>query len=64
MLKCANFLLSLLFLVLFWPLMLANIALCVSLQDNSSAIVDHIFSSNAVVYPAIPVFHLRDLIKR
>uniref|UniRef100_A0A8C1NSU2 Serine/threonine-protein kinase Kist n=1 Tax=Cyprinus carpio TaxID=7962 RepID=A0A8C1NSU2_CYPCA len=32
-------------------------------KDNSSAIVDHIFSSNAVVYPAIPVFHLRDLIK-
>ncbi|RXN35532.1 serine threonine- kinase Kist [Labeo rohita] len=32
-------------------------------KDNSSAIVDHIFSSNALVYPAIPVFHLRDLIK-
>ncbi|XP_052415621.1 serine/threonine-protein kinase Kist isoform X1 [Carassius gibelio] len=32
-------------------------------KDNSSAVVDHIFSSNAVVYPAIPVFHLRDLIK-
>lgn len=36
----------------------------VSLQDNSSAIVDHIFSSNALVNPAIPVYHLRDLIKR
>ncbi|TRY77653.1 hypothetical protein DNTS_005800 [Danionella cerebrum] len=32
-------------------------------KDNCSAIVDHIFSSNALVYPAIPVFHLRDLIK-
>lgn len=32
-------------------------------KDNSSAIVDHIFSSNASVYPAIPVYHLRDLIK-
>uniref|UniRef100_A0A672MWT9 Serine/threonine-protein kinase Kist-like n=1 Tax=Sinocyclocheilus grahami TaxID=75366 RepID=A0A672MWT9_SINGR len=32
-------------------------------KDNSSAVVDHIFSSNALVYPAIPVFHLRDLIK-
>lgn len=32
-------------------------------KDNSSTIVDHIFSSNALVYPAIPVFHLRDLIK-
>ncbi|KAI7807395.1 serine/threonine-protein kinase Kist [Triplophysa rosa] len=32
-------------------------------KDNSFAIVDHIFSSNALVYPAIPVYHLRDLIK-
>ncbi|XP_051986898.1 serine/threonine-protein kinase Kist-like [Xyrauchen texanus] len=32
-------------------------------KDNSSAIVDQIFSSNALVYPAIPVYHLRDLIK-
>ncbi|XP_067230057.1 serine/threonine-protein kinase Kist isoform X1 [Chanodichthys erythropterus] len=32
-------------------------------KDNSSAIVDHIFSSNALVNPAIPVYHLRDLIK-
>uniref|UniRef100_A0A4W5NKY3 U2AF homology motif (UHM) kinase 1 n=1 Tax=Hucho hucho TaxID=62062 RepID=A0A4W5NKY3_9TELE len=32
-------------------------------KDNSAAIVDHIFTSNSVVVPAIPVYHLRDLIK-
>uniref|UniRef100_A0A673Y660 U2AF homology motif (UHM) kinase 1 n=1 Tax=Salmo trutta TaxID=8032 RepID=A0A673Y660_SALTR len=32
-------------------------------KDNSAAIVDHIFASNSVVGPAIPVYHLRDLIK-
>ncbi|CAB1332058.1 unnamed protein product, partial [Coregonus sp. 'balchen'] len=31
--------------------------------DNSAAIVDHIFANNSVVVPAIPVYHLRDLIK-
>ncbi|KAJ7986457.1 hypothetical protein DPEC_G00340090 [Dallia pectoralis] len=30
---------------------------------NSAAIVDHIFTGNSVMYPAIPVYHLRDLIK-
>ncbi|XP_070764350.1 serine/threonine-protein kinase Kist isoform X2 [Enoplosus armatus] len=32
-------------------------------KDNSTAIVDHIFASNSLVCPAIPVYHLRDLIK-
>ncbi|XP_018609367.1 serine/threonine-protein kinase Kist [Scleropages formosus] len=32
-------------------------------KDNSSAIIDHIFASKIVVGPAIPVYHLRDLIK-
>uniref|UniRef100_A0A8C8HYH5 Uncharacterized protein n=1 Tax=Oncorhynchus tshawytscha TaxID=74940 RepID=A0A8C8HYH5_ONCTS len=32
-------------------------------KDNSAAIVDQIFASNSVVVPAIPVYHLRDLIK-
>ncbi|KAK6308855.1 serine/threonine-protein kinase Kist [Coregonus clupeaformis] len=32
-------------------------------KDNSAAIVDHIFANNSVVVPAIPVYHLRDLIK-
>ncbi|KAL1022617.1 hypothetical protein UPYG_G00029940 [Umbra pygmaea] len=32
-------------------------------KDNSGAIVDHIFASNSVVCPAIPAYHLRDLIK-
>ncbi|XP_036377965.1 serine/threonine-protein kinase Kist [Megalops cyprinoides] len=32
-------------------------------KDNSSAIIDHIFTSKIVVCPAIPVYHLRDLIK-
>ncbi|XP_031174068.1 serine/threonine-protein kinase Kist isoform X1 [Sander lucioperca] len=32
-------------------------------KDNSTAIVDHIFASNSVGCPAIPVYHLRDLIK-
>ncbi|XP_032382335.1 serine/threonine-protein kinase Kist isoform X1 [Etheostoma spectabile] len=32
-------------------------------KDNSTAIVDHLFASNSVVCPAIPVYHLRDLIK-
>ncbi|KAB1260437.1 Serine/threonine-protein kinase Kist [Camelus dromedarius] len=30
---------------------------------NSSAIIDHIFASKAVVNAAIPAYHLRDLIK-
>uniref|UniRef100_A0A3P8ZEY2 U2AF homology motif (UHM) kinase 1 n=1 Tax=Esox lucius TaxID=8010 RepID=A0A3P8ZEY2_ESOLU len=30
---------------------------------NSAVIVDHIFASNSVMCPAIPVYHLRDLIK-
>ncbi|KAM9762076.1 serine/threonine-protein kinase Kist [Menidia menidia] len=32
-------------------------------KENSGAIVDHIFASNNLASPAIPVFHLRDLIK-
>lgn len=32
-------------------------------KDNSAAIVDHIFASNGLACPAIPVYHLRDLIK-
>uniref|UniRef100_A0A3Q3LAD1 Serine/threonine-protein kinase Kist n=1 Tax=Mastacembelus armatus TaxID=205130 RepID=A0A3Q3LAD1_9TELE len=32
-------------------------------KENSAAIVDHIFASNSLVCPAIPVYHLRDLIK-
>lgn len=32
-------------------------------KDNCAAIVDHIFASNSLVCPAIPVYHLRDLIK-
>nr|XP_046246692.1 serine/threonine-protein kinase Kist isoform X2 [Scatophagus argus] len=32
-------------------------------KDNSAAIVDHIFASNSLLCPAIPVYHLRDLIK-
>ncbi|XP_044055229.1 serine/threonine-protein kinase Kist isoform X2 [Siniperca chuatsi] len=32
-------------------------------KDNSAAIVDHVFASNSLVCPAIPVYHLRDLIK-
>ncbi|XP_031728806.1 serine/threonine-protein kinase Kist [Anarrhichthys ocellatus] len=32
-------------------------------KDNSAGLVDHIFASNSVVCPAIPVYHLRDLIK-
>ncbi|XP_060933422.1 serine/threonine-protein kinase Kist [Limanda limanda] len=32
-------------------------------KDNSAAIVDHIFASNSQACPAIPVYHLRDLIK-
>ncbi|KAG5276055.1 hypothetical protein AALO_G00127400 [Alosa alosa] len=32
-------------------------------KDNNTTIVDHIFTSNSMVYPAIPVYHLRDLIK-
>lgn len=35
-----------------------------SFQANSSAIIDHIFASKAVVNAAIPAYHLRDLIKR
>lgn len=34
------------------------------LQDNSVAVVNRIFASNGVMCPAIPVYHLRDLIKR
>uniref|UniRef100_A0A8C0W868 Protein kinase domain-containing protein n=1 Tax=Castor canadensis TaxID=51338 RepID=A0A8C0W868_CASCN len=33
-------------------------------KANSSAIIDHIFASKAVVNAAIPAYHLRDLIKR
>lgn len=36
----------------------------VPMQENSAAIVDHIFSNNNLLCPAIPVYHLRDLIKR
>ncbi|KAM4628570.1 LOW QUALITY PROTEIN: serine/threonine-protein kinase Kist [Polymixia lowei] len=32
-------------------------------KDNNAAIVDHIFASKNLVWPAIPVYHLRDLIK-
>ncbi|XP_038147489.1 serine/threonine-protein kinase Kist [Cyprinodon tularosa] len=32
-------------------------------KDNSVAIVNHIFASNGATCPAIPVYHLRDLIK-
>ncbi|XP_068611987.1 serine/threonine-protein kinase Kist [Brachionichthys hirsutus] len=32
-------------------------------KDDSAAIVDHIFTSNSLACPAIPVYHLRDLIK-
>ncbi|XP_072246306.1 serine/threonine-protein kinase Kist [Leuresthes tenuis] len=32
-------------------------------KDNSAAIVEHVFASNSLVCPAIPVYHLRDLIK-
>ncbi|XP_039695855.1 serine/threonine-protein kinase Kist [Pteropus medius] len=33
-------------------------------KANSSAVIDHIFASKAVVNAAIPAYHLRDLIKR
>lgn len=32
-------------------------------KNNSAAIIDHIFASNSLMCPAIPVYHLRDLIK-
>ncbi|XP_054916465.1 serine/threonine-protein kinase Kist isoform X1 [Poeciliopsis prolifica] len=32
-------------------------------KDNSIAVVNRIFASNGVMCPAIPVYHLRDLIK-
>ncbi|KAJ3600052.1 hypothetical protein NHX12_034004 [Muraenolepis orangiensis] len=32
-------------------------------EENNSAVVDHIFSSKTMVWPAIPIYHLRDLIK-
>ncbi|KAM3875959.1 serine/threonine-protein kinase Kist isoform 1-T1 [Diretmus argenteus] len=32
-------------------------------KNNSTAIVDHIFANSSLVCPAIPVYHLRDLIK-
>ncbi|KAM8875113.1 serine/threonine-protein kinase Kist [Spinachia spinachia] len=32
-------------------------------KDNSAAIVDHLFANNSAACPAIPVYHLRDLIK-
>ncbi|KAM9849207.1 serine/threonine-protein kinase Kist [Aulostomus maculatus] len=32
-------------------------------KDNSAAVVDQMFASNSLVCPAIPVYHLRDLIK-
>ena len=33
-------------------------------QENNAAIVDHIFASKTMAWPAIPIYHLRDLIKR
>uniref|UniRef100_A0A8C6WW01 U2AF homology motif (UHM) kinase 1 n=1 Tax=Neogobius melanostomus TaxID=47308 RepID=A0A8C6WW01_9GOBI len=32
-------------------------------QDNSAAVIDHIFGGNSEALPAIPMYHLRDLIK-
>ncbi|XP_058494176.1 serine/threonine-protein kinase Kist [Solea solea] len=32
-------------------------------KENTAAVVDHLFTSNSLVCPAIPVYHLRDLIK-
>lgn len=32
-------------------------------KDNSAAVIDQIFGSNSLMNPAIPVYHLRDLIK-
>uniref|UniRef100_H3CZP1 Serine/threonine-protein kinase Kist n=1 Tax=Tetraodon nigroviridis TaxID=99883 RepID=H3CZP1_TETNG len=32
-------------------------------KDNSAAIIDHVFAKNMLRCPAIPVYHLRDLIK-
>ncbi|KAG7268234.1 hypothetical protein CRUP_033883 [Coryphaenoides rupestris] len=32
-------------------------------EENNAAIVDHIFASKTMVWPAIPIYHLRDLIK-
>ncbi|CAL8255854.1 unnamed protein product [Merluccius merluccius] len=32
-------------------------------EENNSAIVDHIFASKTMAWPAIPIYHLRDLIK-
>ncbi|XP_012689617.2 serine/threonine-protein kinase Kist [Clupea harengus] len=32
-------------------------------KENNAAIVDHIFTRNSMACPAIPVYHLRDLIK-
>uniref|UniRef100_G3NH16 Protein kinase domain-containing protein n=1 Tax=Gasterosteus aculeatus aculeatus TaxID=481459 RepID=G3NH16_GASAC len=32
-------------------------------KDNSAAIVDQLFATNSAARPAIPVYHLRDLIK-
>ncbi|CAM9128081.1 unnamed protein product [Lampetra planeri] len=33
-------------------------------KTNSSAVVEHMFASHSVVSPAIPVYHLRDMIKK
>lgn len=41
-----------------------HIDLCLLFKDNSAAIIDHIFASSSLASPAIPVYHLRDLIKR
>lgn len=35
-----------------------------AVQDSSAAVVDQIFTSKSLLCPAIPVYHLRDLIKR
>lgn len=32
-------------------------------EDNSAAVIDHIFGGNSEALPAIPMYHLRDLIK-
>ncbi|CAL8269389.1 unnamed protein product [Arctogadus glacialis] len=32
-------------------------------EENNAAIVDHIFASKTMAWPAIPIYHLRDLIK-
>lgn len=32
-------------------------------EDNNAAVIDHIFEGNSETLPAIPMYHLRDLIK-